>query len=137
MNFTDLSTRLRRKFDNWEGGGTYSYIHVLHNQFLLKSIVLLVCEYEYMNMCPPKMIKFSTPLYLDTCISDEDIGSFRISNISLSFFGGNVIYIFLKDTTKLPPTSLCFNTQRKCSFHSRVMYTVAVHQREQLNHIKK
>ncbi len=34
------------------GGGTYSYIRVLHNQFLLKLIVFTICEHEYVNMSP-------------------------------------------------------------------------------------
>ena len=33
--------------------GTYSYIHALHNQFLLKSIVFMICELEYINMYLP------------------------------------------------------------------------------------
>ena len=30
----------RSQLDNWGGGGSYSYIRVLHNKFLLKSIIL-------------------------------------------------------------------------------------------------
>jgi hypothetical protein len=34
-------------------GGRYSYIRVLPNSFLLKSIVFTVCEHEsLMNICP-------------------------------------------------------------------------------------
>ena len=33
-------------------GGPYSYIRVLHNYFLLKSIVFTVFEHEYMNIVP-------------------------------------------------------------------------------------
>ena len=38
---------------------TYSDIHILYDQFLLKSIVLMVCQHEHMNMCPPLIIEFS------------------------------------------------------------------------------
>ena len=34
------------------GGGEYSYMCVLLNQLLLKSIVFTVCEHKYMNICP-------------------------------------------------------------------------------------
>ena len=44
------------------GGGTYLYIRVLHNYFVLKSIVFMVCEHEYMNMCPPPTIELVTCL---------------------------------------------------------------------------
>ena len=33
-------------------GGSYPYIHVFHNSFLLKSIVSMVCEQEYIDMSP-------------------------------------------------------------------------------------
>ena len=36
-----------------EGGGIYSYIRVLSDGFLLKSIVFMVCKHEYMNIHPP------------------------------------------------------------------------------------
>ena len=36
-----------------EKGGSYSYIRVLHNYFLLNSIVFMVCENDYMNMEHP------------------------------------------------------------------------------------
>ena len=35
------------------GGGVYSYIRVLLDGFLLKSIVFTVCKHEYMNIHPP------------------------------------------------------------------------------------
>ena len=34
------------------GGGEYSYMCVLLNQLLLKSIVFTVCEHKCMNICP-------------------------------------------------------------------------------------
>ena len=40
----------RSKLDNWKG--PYSYIRVLRNQFLLKLIVSMACEHNYMNMGP-------------------------------------------------------------------------------------
>jgi hypothetical protein len=40
-------------------GGTYSYIRVLSDGFLLKAIVFTVCEHEYMNIHPPPIIAFS------------------------------------------------------------------------------
>jgi hypothetical protein len=35
------------------GEGAYSYIRVVPDRFLLKAIVFMVCEYEYMNIDPP------------------------------------------------------------------------------------
>ena len=42
-----------RKIDNWGGGGSYSYIRSLHDYFLLKSIVFMLSEHEYMNTSSP------------------------------------------------------------------------------------
>ena len=38
------------------GGGIYSYIRILPDGFLLKSIVFMVCEHEYMNIHPPPQL---------------------------------------------------------------------------------
>ena len=38
-----------------EGDILIQYIRALHNKFLLKSIVFMVCEHEYMNVPPSAM----------------------------------------------------------------------------------
>ena len=47
---SDVSSRL----DNWEGGGGV-FLYSCSEEFLFKSIVLVVCEDEYKNICssPP------------------------------------------------------------------------------------
>jgi hypothetical protein len=44
------------------GGGVYSYIRVLPDGFLLKSIVFTVCKHEYMNIHPPQLSCLATAL---------------------------------------------------------------------------
>ena len=40
-------------------------IRLLHNSFLLKSIVFKVCEHKYMNMTYPQIIELATALVLE------------------------------------------------------------------------
>ncbi len=49
-----------RKSVNWGGGGEYSYVRVLPDEFLLKSVVFKFilkeisrAEHDYMNIHPP------------------------------------------------------------------------------------
>ena len=40
-------------------GGTYLFL----NKFVLKSIVFMVCEHEYTNMCPRPIIDLATGMF--------------------------------------------------------------------------
>jgi hypothetical protein len=55
LHFFITPPRATTRHDNWGGGGggACSYICVLPDRFLLKLIVFMVCEHEYMNMHTP------------------------------------------------------------------------------------
>ena len=90
------------------GGGRYSYIRVLPNYFLLKSIVFTICEHEYMNICPPPQLSIFQRLWfsanlvpqrwqncaiLDTAQSQAKLPSFLRVNYStkIIFYGATQI----------------------------------------------
>jgi hypothetical protein len=66
----------RSQRDNW-AGGTYSYIRVLPDGFLLEVIVFTVCEHEYMNIHtpppPPQLSRLATALAARFDVNSENV----------------------------------------------------------------
>jgi hypothetical protein len=58
IELTGSSKAVTRRDNSGGGRGAYSYIRDLPGGFLLKAIVFMVCEHEYMNI-RPSIIAFS------------------------------------------------------------------------------